>query len=165
MEPLEKDIDGEPGGGVEVGLSALDIDNVDLRRNQVGLTVLLPLNSGAASSLGWPVGGGGSGAADWPTSSGSVAGRVVQLPRLNLLEDDRGRPKEVRLRNREVGPGVGWSGDDGLEGAIGADRDSSSVKREGAFLLPEAGLWSLGGFRRPKASPTAAIPTVPVAQS
>ena len=143
MEPLENDIDGEPCGGVEVGLSALDIDSVDLRRNQVGLA---PLNSKAASSLGWLAGGCGLGAVDWPTSSGSVAGLmsemdlVVQLPKLNLLEDDKGRPKEVRLRSREVGPGVGWSGDDGLEAAIGADRDSSSVKREGAFLLPEAGL-------------------------
>ena len=73
--------------------------------------------------------------------------RVVQLPRLSLLEDDKGRPKEVRLRSREFGVGVGWSGDDGLEGAIGADPDSSSVNREGAFLLPEAGLWSLAGFR------------------
>ena len=146
MEPLENDIDGEPGGGVEVGLSALDIDSVDLRRSQVGFTVLLPLNSKAARSLGWLAGGFGPGAAGWPTSSGSVAGLtsdvdcVVQLPRLNLLEDDKGRPKEVRLRSREGGPGMGWSGDDGLEGAIGADRDSSSVKREEAFLLPEAGL-------------------------
>ena len=147
MEPLENDIDGEPGGGVEVGLSALDIDSVDLRRSQVGFTaLLLPLNSKATSSLGWLEGGGGSGDANWPRSSGSVAGlisdmdRVVQLPRLNLLEDDKGRPKEVRLRSREVGTGMGWSGDDGPEGAIGADGDSSSVKREGAFLLPEAGL-------------------------
>ena len=64
MEPLENDIDGEPGCGVDVGLSALDIDSVDLRRNQVGLTVLLPLNSKAASSLGWLAGGSGSGVAD-----------------------------------------------------------------------------------------------------
>ena len=45
VDPFENDIDGEPGGAVEVGLSSLDIDNVDLRRNQDGLTVLLPLNS------------------------------------------------------------------------------------------------------------------------
>ena len=64
MEPLENDIDGEPGGGVEVGLSALDIDKVDLRRNQVGLTVLLPLNSKAACSLDWLAGGCSSGVAD-----------------------------------------------------------------------------------------------------
>ena len=44
VDPLENDIDGEPGGGVETGLSSLDIDNVDLRRNQDGLTAVLPLN-------------------------------------------------------------------------------------------------------------------------
>ena len=62
------------------------------------------------------------------------------MPRLNLLDDDNGRPNEVRLRNRDVGVEVGWAGGDGLDGSIGAEWESSKVKREGAFLLPEAGL-------------------------
>ena len=146
VDPLENDIDGEPGGGVEPGLSSLDIDNVDFRRNQEGLTVLLPLNSKAGDSDGWLAGAFGSGVVDCGTSSGSSAGLisdidfVVHMPRLSLLEDDNGRPNEVRLRNRAVGAEVDWAGGDGLEGSIGADRDSSKVKREGAFLLPEAGL-------------------------
>ena len=146
VEPLENEIDGEPGGGVDIGLSSLDMDKVDLRRNQFGLPVLLPLNSKAADSDAWPAGVLGSGAVDWPTSSDSPAGlmsdmdRAVQLPRLNLLEDDNGRPKELRLRNRKDGAEVGWAGGNGLEGAVGAGWDSSKVKRDGAFLLPEAGL-------------------------
>lgn len=146
MDPLENEIDGEPGGGVEAGLWSLDIDKVDFRRSQDGLTVLLPLNSKAAGSDTRLPDTCGSGVADWPISSGSSAvlmsdiDRVVQLARLNLLEDDSGRPKEVRLRNLVVGAEVGWAGGDGLEGDNGADGDSSRVKREGAFLLPEAGL-------------------------
>ena len=146
VDPLENDIDGEPGGGVEIGLSSLDIDNVDLRRNQDGLTVLLPLNSKAGDSDGWLKDACGSGVIDCAVSSGSSAGLVsnmdgvAHIPRLNLLEDDNGRPKEVRLRNRDIGVEVGWTGGDGLGGAIGADGDSSKVKREGVFLLPEAGL-------------------------
>ena len=146
VDPLENDIDGEWGGGDETGLSSLDIDNVDLRRNQGGLTVLSPWNSKAGDPDGWLAGVCGSGVVGCRTSSDSSAGlisdieRAVHMPRLNLLEDDNGRPNEVRLRNLVVGAEVGWAGGDGLEGPIGADRDSSKVKREGAFLLPEAGL-------------------------
>ena len=55
---------------------------------------------------------------------------MVQAPRLNLLEDDGGRPKEVRLRGLEVG---------------GADCGSSSVNREEDFCLSD--LLSLVGVR------------------
>ena len=121
VDPLENDIDGEPGGGVETGLSSLDIDNVDLRRNHDGLTILLPLDSCAEISDGWLADACGSGVDDCPTSSTSSAGLmsdmdlVVHTPRLNLLEDDNGRPNEVRLRNRAVGAEVVRSDGDGLE--------------------------------------------------
>ena len=146
VDPLENDIEGEPGGGVEVGLSSLDIDSVDFRRSHDAFTVLFPLGSKAEVSDAWLSDTCGCAATDWPLSSDSSGGlisdidRVVQLPKLNLLEDDSGRANEVRLRSRVVEAEVGWADGDGLEGAIGADWYSSKVGRDRAFLLPEAGL-------------------------
>ena len=169
VEPLEKEIDGEPGGGVDMGLSSLDIDNVDLRRSHEVLIVLAPLNSKSKGS--WLKEGRMSCAtgccetADSPTALISVIERAVKFPKLNLLDDDNGRPKEVRFRNLEGGAEAGWAIGDGAVEAGGVDLWRSKVNRDGAFLLPEAGLWSCAGFWWPRARPTAAIPTVPVAQS
>lgn len=50
VDPLEKDIDGEPVGGVETGLSSFEIESVDLRRSQDDLIDLVPLDSKSKGS-------------------------------------------------------------------------------------------------------------------
>lgn len=42
VDPFETAIDGEPGGGVEVGLSSLAIESVDFRLSQEDLRVFVP---------------------------------------------------------------------------------------------------------------------------
>lgn len=168
VDPLEKEIDGEPGGGVETGLS-FDVDMVDFRRNQDDLMVLLPLNSKSNGSwLKEVLVSGATGFPATPASPSALLSGIegaVKFAKLSLLDEDSGRPKEFRFRSREVGAEAGCAMDDvGGEG-IGVELCWSKVNRDGAFLLPEPGLWSVAGFRWPRARPTAAIPTVPVAHS
>ena len=52
---MEKEIDGEQGGGVEAILSSLDMDNVDFRLNQLGLAARSNLVSEAVGPGAWLV--------------------------------------------------------------------------------------------------------------
>lgn len=125
VDPLEKETDGDPGGGVEKGLSSFDIDIVDFRRNQDDLIVLFPLNSKSNGSwLKEVLVSGATGFPGTPESPPALTSDIegaVKFPKLSLLDDDRGRPKEVRFRNREVGAEAGWAIGDVVLDGIGVD--------------------------------------------
>jgi len=124
VDPLEKETDGEPGGGVEKGLS-FDIDIVDFRRNQDDLIVLLPLDSKSNGSwLKEVLVSGATGFPVTPESPSALLSGIegaVKFPKLSLLDDDSGRPKEFRFRNREVGAEAGWAIDDVVVEGIGVE--------------------------------------------
>ena len=151
VEPLEKETDGEPGGGVDTGLSSLNIDSVDLRRSHEVLIVLAPLNSKSKGS--WLKEGrmacaiGCCETSDSPSALISGVERAVGFPKLSLLDDDNGRPEEVRFRNLVGGAEASWAiGGDGAVEADGVDLWKFKINRDGVFLLHEAGLWSRAGF-------------------
>lgn len=108
---------------------------------------------------------GGFETAGSPTALMSGVERAVKFPKLNLLDEDKGRPKEFRFRSLEEGVEAGWAIGDVVAEACGVGLWRSKVNRDGASLLPDGGLWSVPDSCWPRARPTAAIPTVPVAQS
>lgn len=89
---------------------------------------------------------------------------ALLLP-FKLLEEVNGRLAELRFRSLEVGADAGWDCGDGVAGMVDGGRALFKAAPEGVFLLFDMGLAAIECCGWPKAKPTAATPTVPVAQS
>ena len=163
-------MDGERGRGVGVGLPLLR-DDLEIRLSQVGGVFSEPLNSNANGPC--PVESSGSctkacPASPIPKSPSNLESDVrptVLVPPLKLLEDVRGLPREVRFRSLEVGAEAVWGGTDDRVGMVERGRKSSKPALDMVLLLFDVGLVAAECCGRPKAKPTAATPTVPVAHS
>ena len=118
-------MDGDRGRGVGVGLLLLR-DDLEMRLSQLGGGALSePLNSNAKGP--WPVGSSDSctnacPASLLPNSASTLLSGVEPIdlvPPLELFDDVRGRPREVRFRNLEVEAEVVWGSADGVVGMSG----------------------------------------------
>ena len=172
VEPLEWDMDGEPGRGVGTGLPVLKDDKVDMRLSHLGGVFSEPLNSNAKGPR--PVEGRPdsfnceSSAIPFSEPSLSFVSGVepsVLMPPLKLLDEVNGRPAELRFGSLDVGAEAGWGCGDGVVGMVDRGGRSFKVALDVVFLLFDMGLAAIECCGWPKANPTAATPTVPVAQS
>ena len=162
-------MDGERGRGVAVGLPLLR-DDLEIRLSHFGGGAFSdPLKSNAKGP--WPVEISdcctreclASPLLDSRLSPVSGVEPAVLVPPLELFNDVRGRPAEVRFRSLEVVAGAVWGGDDGVVGMFA--RGSSKPALDVVLLLLDNGLVAAECRGCPKAKPTAATPTVPVAHS
>ena len=152
-------------------LPVLRDDKVDMRLSHVGGVFSEPLNSNAKGPL--PVEGPDSLNEDCSSiafscpflSFDSGVEPSVRMPPLKLLAEVNGRPAELRFRNRDVGAEAGWGCGDGVVGMADGGWTSFNVALGGVFLLFDIGLAAIECCGWPKAKPTAAMPTVPVAHS
>ena len=169
VDPLDIEIVDPGRGGVETRLSLLRDDKVDIRRSQddLAVPVLLGCNNTASCTEGSSLSCREL-LVQSSSSCTSVSGvePSVHFPLLNLFSDDSGRPTELRFRSREVGAETDCEIEEGVEGSIDVGRTSLNEVDDGAFrLFRDVGLRAVGCWGLPKARPTAATPTVPIAQS
>ena len=154
-----------------MGLPVLSDDNVDMRLSQVGGLFSEPLNSNAKGPS--PAEGPDSSSDGCLSSSFSdpvfslLSGvkSSVLIPPLRLLDDVNGLPAELRFRSLEVGAEAGWGCGDGVAGIVNGGWTWFKAVLEGILLLFDTGLAAIECCGWPKAKPTAATPTVPVAHS
>ena len=90
---------------------------------------------------------------------------TVLVPPLELFDEVRGRPTEVRFRSLEVGAEAVWGNADDVVGILGRGWRSSKPALDVVLLLFDVGRVAAECCGWPKAKPTAATPTVPVAHS
>lgn len=117
-------MDGERGRGVGVGLPLLR-DDLEIRLSQFGGVFSEPLNSNAKGP--WPVESSDCGTKASPASPlpklapafMSGIDPTVLVPPLELVDEVRGRPTEVRFRSLEVGAEAVWGSADGVIGILG----------------------------------------------
>ena len=91
---------------------------------------------------------------------------TLRVAPFKLLAEVNGRPREFRFRSRDDdGAEVGGGNGEGVEGIALSGCASSKAVRYNVFLLLGFGRAAFECCGWPKANPTAAMPTVPVAQS
>ncbi len=159
----------EPGrGGVEPKLSLLR-DKVDIRRSQDDLAVPVPLDAknGASCTKGCFVSSCErfvQSCSSCTPVSGTAAFSHLALP--GLFKEDSGRLTELRFRSREDGAETDCEIGEGVDGSIDVGWTSLNVEDDSASrLFRDVGLRAVDCWGLPKARPTAATPTVPIAQS